>query len=92
MRVSAHAERRLRNLSLWRGDTCVDTARLRPDDVAQRITGLTEGRSNQAIGERLFLSPKTVDAYVRSVFTELGRQQGADDHRRVLAVWAFLRS
>jgi DNA-binding NarL/FixJ family response regulator len=52
---------------------------------------MAEGRSNQAICERLFLSPKTVEAYVRSVFTKLDLQQGADDNRRVLAVLAFLR-
>ncbi|MEU0883371.1 response regulator transcription factor [Lentzea sp. NPDC005914] len=52
---------------------------------------MAEGRSNQAICERLFLSPKTVEAYVRSVFTKLGLQQGPDDNRRVLAVLAYLR-
>jgi DNA-binding NarL/FixJ family response regulator len=52
---------------------------------------MAEGRSNQAICERLFLSPKTVEAYVRGVFTKLGLHQGADDNRRVLAVLAFLR-
>ncbi len=52
---------------------------------------MAEGRSNQAICERLFLSPKTVEAYVRGVFTKLGLYQGADDYRRVLAVLAFLR-
>jgi DNA-binding NarL/FixJ family response regulator len=52
---------------------------------------MAEGRSNQAICERLFLSPKTVEAYVRSVFTKLGLRQGPDDNRRVLAVLAYLR-
>jgi DNA-binding NarL/FixJ family response regulator len=52
---------------------------------------MAEGRTNQAIGERLFLSPKTVEAYVRAVFTKLGLYQAADDNRRVLAVLAFLR-
>lgn len=52
---------------------------------------MAEGRSNQAICERLFLSPKTVEAYVRSLFTKLGLLQGADDNRRVLAVLTFLR-
>jgi DNA-binding NarL/FixJ family response regulator len=52
---------------------------------------MAEGRSNQAIGERLFLSPKTVEAYVRAVFTKLALHQAADDNRRVLAVLAFLR-
>jgi DNA-binding NarL/FixJ family response regulator len=53
---------------------------------------MAQGRSNPSICERLFLSPKTVEAYVRSVFTKLGLQPGPDDNRRVLAVLAFLRS
>ncbi|WP_103381279.1 response regulator transcription factor [Pseudonocardia dioxanivorans] len=52
---------------------------------------MAEGRSNQAICHRLYLSPKTVEAYVRSVFTKLGLHQGPDDNRRVLAVLTFLR-
>jgi len=53
---------------------------------------MAEGRSNQAICRRLFLSPKTVETYVRSVFTKLGLTAGPDDNRRVLAVLTFLRS
>ena len=53
---------------------------------------MAEGRSNQAIGERLFLSPKTVEAPVHSIFTRLGLHPAPDDHRRVLAVLAFLRA
>ncbi len=64
------------------------------DDLSDRerdvLAVMAEGRSNQAISERLFLSPKTVEAYVRGVFTKLGLQQGADDNRRVLAVLAYL--
>jgi DNA-binding NarL/FixJ family response regulator len=56
------------------------------------LSVMAEGRSNQAICERLYLSPKTVEAYVRSVFTKLGLHQAADDNRRVLAVLTFLRS
>lgn len=53
---------------------------------------LAEGRSNQAIGERLFLSPKTVEAHVRGIFTRLSLLPAPDDNRRVLAVLAWLRS
>jgi DNA-binding NarL/FixJ family response regulator len=55
------------------------------------LSVMAEGRSNQAICERLHLSPKTVEAHVRTVFTKLNLQQGPDDNRRVLAVLAFLR-
>lgn len=67
----------------------------RLDDLTERerevLAIMAEGRSNQAICRRLFLSPKTVESYVRAVFTKLGLPPGADDHRRVLAVLAFLR-
>jgi DNA-binding NarL/FixJ family response regulator len=53
---------------------------------------MAEGRSNQAIGDRLFLSPKTVEAHVHSIFTRLDLHPAPDDHRRVLAVLAFLRA
>ncbi len=53
---------------------------------------MAEGRSNQAICERLYLSPKTVEAYVHNVFTKLDLHQTADANRRVLAVLAFLRA
>ncbi|MGD9986411.1 response regulator transcription factor [Pseudonocardia sp.] len=65
------------------------------DDLSARerdvLAVMAEGRSNQAICNRLHLSPKTVEAYVRSVFTKLGLHQGPDDNRRVLAVLTFLR-
>jgi DNA-binding NarL/FixJ family response regulator len=53
---------------------------------------MAEGRSNQAISEGLFLSPKTVEGHVRNIFTKLGLADTPDDHRRVLAVLTFLRS
>jgi DNA-binding NarL/FixJ family response regulator len=57
------------------------------------ILGLmAQGRSNQAIGERLSLSPKTVESHVGSIFTKLGLAPGAEDNRRVLAVLMYLRT
>jgi DNA-binding NarL/FixJ family response regulator len=53
---------------------------------------MAEGRSNQAISSRMYLSPKTVEAHVRSIFTKLGLELAPDDHRRVLAVLTYLRS
>jgi DNA-binding NarL/FixJ family response regulator len=53
---------------------------------------MAEGRTNRAIGEHLFLSPKTVEAHIKHIFDKLGLHESPDDHRRVLAVVAFLRS
>ncbi len=53
---------------------------------------MAEGRSNQAIGERLGMTGKTVETHVRNILAKLGLQPEPDDHRRVLAVLAFLRA
>jgi DNA-binding NarL/FixJ family response regulator len=51
---------------------------------------MAEGRSNRAICEKLFLSPKTVESHVNGIFTKLRLAPAPDDHRRVLAVLAYL--
>ena len=53
---------------------------------------MAEGLSNRGICDRLFLSPKTVETHVNSIFTKLRLAPAPDDHRRVLAVLTFLRA
>lgn len=72
--------------------------RSRRDDPVARLSPrerevlelMAEGRSNQAIGERLFISPRAVEKHVTSIFAKLGLPAAAEDHRRVLAVLTFL--
>jgi DNA-binding NarL/FixJ family response regulator len=56
------------------------------------LTLIAQGRSNQAIGQRLFLSSKTIEAHIRSIFIKLDLEPAADVHRRVLAVLTYLRT
>ncbi|HEX6128642.1 MAG TPA: response regulator transcription factor [Candidatus Limnocylindria bacterium] len=53
---------------------------------------MAEGRSNQAIADRLFVTPKTVEAHIASIFSKLELFPTGEDHRRVLAVLAFLEA
>lgn len=51
---------------------------------------MAEGRSNAAIGGRLFLSESAVGKHIASVFAKLDLPSSDDDNRRVLAVLAYL--
>jgi len=66
------------------------------DDLTPRereVLGLmAEGRSNQGIAERLVVTERAVEKHVTSIFEKLRLPPAAEDHRRVLAVLAFLRS
>jgi DNA-binding NarL/FixJ family response regulator len=53
---------------------------------------MAEGRSNQAVSERLFITPRAVEKHVTSIFQKLRLPASSEDHRRVLAVLAFLRT
>ena len=70
-------------------------ARVPLDDLTDRerevLALMAEGRSNQAICDRLFLAPKTVEAHIANIFSKLELLTAPDDHRRVLAVLAHLR-
>lgn len=53
---------------------------------------MAEGRSNAGIARRLWVSEGTVHKHVRSILSKLPLSETADDHRRVLAVIAFLQA
>jgi DNA-binding NarL/FixJ family response regulator len=53
---------------------------------------MAEGRSNQAVADRLVITPRAVEKHVTGIFEKLGLDNASEDHRRVLAVLAFLRS
>jgi DNA-binding CsgD family transcriptional regulator len=53
---------------------------------------LAEGLTDRGIGQTLYVSPKTVEAHVRSIFRKLDLPSDAMDNRRVHAVLTFLRA
>ena len=52
---------------------------------------VAEGLTNRAIAARMILSERTVEAHVTQIFQKLRLNDSTDQHRRVLAVLAFLR-
>jgi DNA-binding NarL/FixJ family response regulator len=81
--------------------TIVNTLIRRPrdpgplDELTERELGVLElmaqGRSNTAIAERLYMSPRTLETHVRRILQKLDLQESPEDHRRVLAVLRYLR-
>jgi DNA-binding NarL/FixJ family response regulator len=53
---------------------------------------MAEGRSNRAIAEQLVITERAVEKHVTSIFSKLDLTPAAEDHRRVLAVLAYLES
>jgi DNA-binding NarL/FixJ family response regulator len=66
----------------------------RLDDLSERerdvLSLLAEGRSNRAIANQLFLSPRAVERNIQTIFGKLRLPESEDDNRRVLAVLALL--
>jgi DNA-binding NarL/FixJ family response regulator len=70
----------------------------RQDDPLAELTArerdvlalMAEGRSNSGIAHRLWISESAVEKNVKSILAKLGLRAADDDHRRVLAVLAFL--
>ena len=72
-----------------RGDGILDALTERERDV---LAAMAEGRSNRSIAGTLHISEKTVEASTNRIFTKLGLEPDADQHRRVRAVLAYLQS
>ncbi len=53
---------------------------------------MAQGRSNSGIADQLLISEKAVEKYISNIFAKLGLPPSDADHRRVLAVLAYLRS
>jgi DNA-binding NarL/FixJ family response regulator len=74
--------------------------RRRRDDPLEELTArerevlalMAEGRSNAAIAEQLVITERAVEKHVTSIFAKLGLAPAQEDHRRVLAVLAYLRA
>src|SRR6266487_3342686 len=90
-----------------RGETVIDpevihtlVTRPRLDNPLDRLTDrehevlalMAEGWSNQGIGDRLYLSAKTVEGHVGAIMTKLQITDSREENRRVLAVVRYLRS
>ncbi len=65
------------------------------DELTERereVLGLmAEGKTNRAISETMFVSERAVERHVTSIFGKLKLPATDQDHRRVLAVLAYLR-
>jgi DNA-binding NarL/FixJ family response regulator len=74
--------------------------RRRRDDPIDQLTPrerevlglMAEGRSNSGIAEQLVVTDRAVEKHVTSIFSKLRLPAASEDHRRVLAVLAYLRS
>jgi DNA-binding NarL/FixJ family response regulator len=53
---------------------------------------MAEGRTNAAIARRLVVTDRAIEKHVASIFGKLGLPPSQEDHRRVLAVLAWINS
>jgi DNA-binding NarL/FixJ family response regulator len=72
-----------------RGGGPLDTLTPRERDV---LAEMAEGKSNRGIAESLCVSEAAVEKHVRGIFQKLGLGPTTHEHRRVLAVLAFVRA
>ena len=77
---------------LMRRDAAADPLQRLSEREREVLALMAEGRTNQAIADRLVVSLRAIEKYVTSIFEKLGLSATGDDHRRVLAVLLFLRN
>ncbi len=71
-----------------RGDDPLDQLTPREREV---LSLMAEGRSNAGIALHMVVTERAVEKHVTSIFQKLGLPQATEDHRRVLAVLAYLK-
>jgi DNA-binding NarL/FixJ family response regulator len=71
------------------GDRALDRLTPREREVLELMA---EGRTNAAIARALVVTPGAVEKHISNIFFKLGLPATDDDHRRVLAVLAFLQA
>jgi DNA-binding NarL/FixJ family response regulator len=76
-------------LNAARHTSTLATLTARERDV---LTLMAEGRSNTAIADQLVVSERAVEKHISNIFSKLGLPPSDSDHRRVLAVLAYLGS
>ncbi len=69
-----------------------DTLRELTEREREVLALMAEGRSNSGIARRLWITEGTVEKHIRSILTRMQLPETEDDHRRVLAVLAYLES
>jgi DNA-binding NarL/FixJ family response regulator len=74
-------------LNASRHASALGTLTAREQDV---LALMAEGRSNSAIADRIFVSERAVEKHISNIFTRLNLPPSDSDHRRVLAVLAYL--
>jgi DNA-binding NarL/FixJ family response regulator len=77
---------------LMRRDSAADPLASLTERERDVLALMAEGRSNSAIADRLTVTLKTVESHIANIFSKLGLHGEQDDHRRVLAVLAALKS
>ncbi|MGW8556488.1 response regulator transcription factor [Streptomyces tubercidicus] len=77
-----------RLLGRRRGQSSVQSLTRREKEV---LALMAEGRSNASIANSLSVSRAAVSKHIGNIFDKLGLPESGTDHRRVLAVLAYLR-